>query len=415
MTTPAAPTRVEASRGLRLLNVASSIAPEAGGISEAIVRMSATLIAQGHEVETVTVDDPASPWAAEMRIPVHFTGPSISLLEHSALLTTWLRTNAGRFDAILTHGLWRYNSWVARYIGQEFKRPYFVFPHGMLDPWFKRKQPLQHVRKYAHWLASERAVLRDARAVLFTSEDERLSASKSFWPYRCAERVVYLGTATPPENEDEQRRVFAEQFPQVGNRRLILFLGRLRTTKGCGLLLRAFLRLLQSNQSAACRNVHLMIAGPCRNRDYESKLRHIAAACNAEVPGCVSLPGMLKGDVKWGAMRSAEAFILPSYHENFGFAVVEALACGTPVLISRAVNIWREIEASGACLVEEATLDGCTQLLQRWLALPAAEKHAMRPRAVACFQQNFEITQAAARLAGTIRSLLPAASPGARR
>ncbi len=59
---------------------------------------------------------------------------------------------------------------------------------------------------------------------------------------------------------------------------------------------------------------------------------------------------MLTGDLKWGAFRAAEAFVLPSHQENFGIAVVEALACGKPVLISDKVNIWREIVEDGAGL-----------------------------------------------------------------
>ena len=66
----------------------------------------------------------------------------------------------------------------------------------------------------------------------------------------------------------------------------------------------------------------------------------------------VHWPGMLKGDVKWGAFRSAEALILPSHQENFGFVVAEAMACSTPVLVSNKVNIWREVEASRCGFVD---------------------------------------------------------------
>src|SRR5256886_6713007 len=80
------------------------------------------------------------------------------------------------------------------------------------------------------------------------------------------------------------------------------------------------------------------------------------------------MPCMLSDDVKWGAMSAAEAFVLPSHQENFGIAVAEALACGTPVLISNKVNIWREIEADGAGYVENDDLNGTANLLRRWLA-----------------------------------------------
>ena len=78
---------------------------------------------------------------------------------------------------------------------------------------------------------------------------------------------------------------------------------------------------------------------------------------------------MLTGHAKWGAFYGAEAFILPSHQENFGIAVVEALACGKPVLISKQVNIWHEIIEGGGGLVEEDTTAGTLRLLESWQRL----------------------------------------------
>ena len=79
--------------------------------------------------------------------------------------------------------------------------------------------------------------------------------------------------------------------------------------------------------------------------------------------------GMLEGDLKWGAMRAADALIHPSHHENFGMVIAEAMACGTPVLISDKVNIWREIVASQGGIVEPDTVEGTRKLICRFLAL----------------------------------------------
>jgi glycosyltransferase involved in cell wall biosynthesis len=86
---------------------------------------------------------------------------------------------------------------------------------------------------------------------------------------------------------------------------------------------------------------------------------------------------------------------------------VEALACGTPVLISRPVNIWREIESSGAGMVDSDTVEGCSRLLAQWLNLADEGKVEMAARAVGCFKQYFEITQTAVSLIDTIRSFEP--------
>lgn len=395
------------AKRLRILNVTASIDPAAGGVSESILRISKAVLNLGHEVETVSADDPKSPWKDGLQIPVHMKGPPRGPLESSPDLNEWLAQNGGRFDALISHGLWRDNSRATRVAARAAGRPYFVFPHGMLDPWFKRYYPMKHVKKSFFWWAREYAVLRDARAVLFTCEEEMLLARESFRPYTCVERVVRLGTSEPPSNLEEQRAAFAKAFPDLPRQRVILFLGRLHEKKGCDLLLRAFLGLLEAKPRETWAGLHLMIAGPCSQPDYLKSLQEIAARCEALSPGSVSFPGMLSGDLKWGAIRQAEVFVLPSHQENFGIAVVEAMACGTPVLISRPVNIWREIEASGAGLVDEDTVEGCARLLDRWLGLAEKEKTAMATKAIRSFREKFEITGTAVSLVDTIRSFEP--------
>ena len=112
---------------------------------------------------------------------------------------------------------------------------------------------------------------------------------------------------------------------------------------------------------------------------------------------------MLTGDLKWGALHAAETFILPSHQENFGLAVIEALACTKPVLISDKVNIWREIDTDGAGFVEDDTYTGATRLLLRWFGLSNTEREAMGQRARASFEKRFQIDRATAALVEQLR------------
>jgi glycosyltransferase involved in cell wall biosynthesis len=251
----------------------------------------------------------------------------------------------------------------------------------MLDPWFKRTYPLKHFKKLLYWPWGEYRVLRDAAAVLFTSEEERRLARESFGLYQCNERVVNYGTAAP-QNLDVAREKFFEACPQLRERPFFLFLGRLHEKKGCELLIEAFTQLKNSH--------HLVIAGPSSDDDYMGRLREIATGAGDSIV----FPGMLSGDVKWGALTAADAFVLPSHQENFGIAVAEALACGTPVLISNKINIWREIEADGAGYVENDDLPGTMNLLKRWLATPEVSRAEMRENARKCFAARFEIESA---------------------
>ncbi|MEB0151131.1 glycosyltransferase, partial [Pseudomonas sp. CCC2.2] len=75
------------------------------------------------------------------------------------------------------------------------KIPYFIFTHGMLDPWFKKNYPLKHLKKWLYWTWGEYRVLRDAKAVLFTCEEEKILARQSFWLYKANEVVTAFGTA----------------------------------------------------------------------------------------------------------------------------------------------------------------------------------------------------------------------------
>ncbi|WP_317172829.1 glycosyltransferase [Hymenobacter sp. HDW8] len=99
-----------------------------------------------------------------------------------------------------------------------------------------------------------------------------------------------------------------------------------------------------------------------------------------------------------GAFYGCEAFVLPSHQENFGIAVVEALACGKPVLISEQVNIWREIVEAGAGLVAPDTQASTQQLLRNWFQLTELKKRAMTERSRPAFHHYFGLGPAAERV-----------------
>ncbi len=355
------------------------------------MQSSAVLRRQGHQVDIVSLDKPNDPWVQNSLIEVNALGPGQGKYGYTARFRSWIEKHREEYDAVIVQGLWQYNSLGVWQALRGSKIPYFVFPHGMLDPWFKRTYRLKHLKKSLYWLFGEYRVLRDAAGVLFTSDEERRSARESFWLYQCNELVVNYGTSEPEVDLAEAREAFFESFPQLRDQPFLLFLGRLHEKKGCEMVIRGLANIREHGDIDS--PLQLVIAGPDPKTRYVKRLKGMAAQLDG-----VTFTGMLSGSQKWGALSAADAFILPSHQENFGIAVVEALACGTPVLISNKVNIWREIAAEQAGYVEEDTLGGTARLIERWIGTSRQTRWAMKLNARRCFARHFEINRATASL-----------------
>jgi glycosyltransferase involved in cell wall biosynthesis len=372
---------------MKILRAIHTVNPALGGPIESVMQSSSLLARRGHEVEIISLDSPNDQWVRDCPVKVHALGPGRGSYGYAPRFTRWIKERQAMYDAVIVQGIWQYSSFGVWRALRGSATPYFVFPHGMLDPWFKRTYPAKHLKKLLYWPWAEYRVLRDAAAVLFTSDQERRLARESFSLYRCNEVVVNYGTAAPDIDLASAREDFLNSFPQLRGKRLLLFLGRLHEKKGCELLLEAFVALRTSADGDP--SLHLVMAGPSADQKYLAHLKRLAAENSA-----VTFTGMLAGSSKWGTLSAADAFILPSHQENFGIAVVEALACGTPVLISKEVNIWREIDADQAGYAEEDDLAGTTRLIERWLATPPELRAAMRENARKCFASHFEINRA---------------------
>lgn len=382
------------SAALRVLDVIQSLNPALGGPAEGLRQISAAMQRLGHASEVVSLDCATDGWLRAFPAPVHPLGPRHGRFGYAHRLGPWLREHAGRYDAVVVHGLWQYHGLATWRALQGSGVPYFVFPHGMLDPWFRRAHPLKHLKKRLYWPWAESRVLRDAAGVLFTTPEEARLAPQSFGACGSRPVTVGFGVALDAAAESAQAADFLQRWPALRGRRLLLFLGRVHPKKGCDLLIEAFARHARREP-----RLHLVVAGPGDDA-YVQALQRLAAQHG--VAERITWTGLLQGPAKWGALRAAEAFVLPSHQENFGVAVVEALAVGTPVLISREVNIWRGITDDGAGLAEAATSEGAAALIDRWLALPAGARAAMGRAALACFARRFHVDAAARTLALTL-------------
>jgi len=375
---------------MRLLHVINSIDPVGGGPIEGLRQLGVYLAERGVQAQICCSDAPDAPYVTNSGLDVIALGPARLRYGFNMRLLHWLSDHAQEYEVIIVHGIWQFHS-LATWLALRRRRiPYFVFTHGMLDPWFKHRYPLKHLKKSLYWAVGDYWVLRDARAVLFTAEEERLRARESFGLYQCREQVTTFGTSPPPADRFAMRAAFTHAFPETAGRRNLLFLGRIHEKKGCDLLVQAF-----ASVAATDRSLHLIMAGPC---DMPMRHQLEAIAHRAGVADRITWTGMLQGDLKWGAFETAEAFCLPSHQENFGVAVAESLGCGVPVLISNKVNIWREIEADGAGMICDDTAADTERVLRQWIAAAPAERSRMRQRALDCFESRFQSSRFADQL-----------------
>jgi glycosyltransferase involved in cell wall biosynthesis len=383
---------------VKILHVIASLDPRGGGPMEGVRQIARASKEWGQQTTVASLDAPGMPFLEGNPFHVVPLGPGSLKYGYSPRLTPWLKAHAHEFDAVIVNGIWQYSSFAVWRALTGSTVPYFVFPHGMLDPFFKQAYPLKHVKKWLYWPWGEYRVLRDARAVLFTCEEEQLLARQSFWLYRCNEVVAGYGTAPPPVARDTAVAAFFSAFPALQGRRLLLFLSRIHEKKGCDMLIEAFAEIAADDPQW-----HLVMAGPCE----ETLGRQLRARAGAlGISERITWTGMVSGDVKWGALYSADVFVLPSHQENFGIAVAEALACGTPVLISVKVNIWREIDDDEAGFAAPDTVEGTRQLLRGWRALDANRRDKMRAAARRCFDTRFDIRSVARGLSAKIEELI---------
>jgi glycosyltransferase involved in cell wall biosynthesis len=376
---------------MKVLRVIATIDPNTGGPLEGLKQASAIMSAQGITIEVLTLDEPSSFQSAADALawPVHREGSEKrSYYGYSRRFRKWIEQHAADYDAIIIHGNWQYTGIATSRACRKAGVPYFVYPHGMLDPWFNQAYPLKKIKKQLYWWLAEHSVLHNANAVLFTSEEECRLARQSFRPYRVKENILGYGTTAPeidPTQAAQQLRTSEHLWAQAP---YFLFLGRIQEKKGLDLLIAAYSQLKAQNAALP----ELVIAGPEQQASYVAHLK------NDFPQAGIHWIGAITGSLKWQALAAAEALCLTSHQENFGIVVAEALALGSPVLISDKVNIWREIVHDGAGFAASDTEEGARQLLQKWQALSTTDKARMGAQAQATFAQHFELHNATQRL-----------------
>jgi glycosyltransferase involved in cell wall biosynthesis len=323
--------------------------------------MCRELARRGHEV-TIYTTNLDGPGFAKVPLREPITDPSglrlryFPVFPHSyycfslSLAAALKRTVAG-YDLVHIHSLYRFSTTAAAHYCRAYGVPYIMRPHGTLDPYTFHQHRFK-TRLYE--AVFDRRDLKLADAVHFTAQDEMELASTLGIEMKGVVAPLGVELDRPGLGSDKER--FSARWPETKGKFIILFLGRLTSKKG--------LDLLAKSMGAICRqrdDIHLVIAGP-DDEGYGAQVRQWLAG--EGVSSQCTFTGMLSGRDKAEAFAAATIFVLPSYSENFGIAVIEAIACGVPVVISNRVNIWREIAAARAGAVVDCNASALTNAIR---------------------------------------------------
>ena len=387
---------------MRILRVIATMNPRSGGPCQGIRNSIPVQNEHGIENEVLSFDSPDDDFVHDKNFKIHAIGPAVGPYAYCASLNQWIANNIDRYDVAIIHGLWLYNSYGTYRLWQVLKKnkmkvpKLYVMPHGMLDPYFQRSKTrkLKALRNWIFWNIVEKRVVNGADGLLFTCEQELLLAKETFSGYRPKSVLnVGYGIQDPPGKNIKSLWTFLKKCDIVRTQPYWLFLGRIHPKKGVDLLIKAYLELKKQVNEIP----DLVIAGPGLETSFGKEIKEMG-----EHP-CIHFPGMLEGKAKWSAFHYCNAFILPSHQENFGIAVVEAMACQKPVLITDQINIWREIKSGKAGLVSKDTEDGIFKMLLRWQDLSDLKKAEISLNAYNVYREKFSIEKTALRMIDCIQ------------
>jgi glycosyltransferase involved in cell wall biosynthesis len=343
---------------MRVLHVTSGIDPVIGGPVTALVGWAEAQVRAGLDVSV------ASSWSRgqDLSLADHLrrAGVNVELIGPAVRrLGMWhprtrarLAPLARRADVIHIHALWEDIQHQAARVARGLGVPYVVTPHGMLARWSLAQRA---TKKRLYMWARLRHHLEAAAALHFTAAAERDEAALlGLGPMALVET---LGLDLREFEVLPAPGSFRTRHAAIGDRPVVLFLSRLHPKKGLDLLIPAFARLRAADAM-------LVLAGPDQDGYAASVSRWVA---EHRLHGRTLLTGMLYEGDRIAALVDADVFVLPSYQENFGVVVIEALASGTPVIISDQVNIHAEISAAGVGEVIRPDVTSLTGALDRWL------------------------------------------------
>jgi glycosyltransferase involved in cell wall biosynthesis len=388
---------------MKVLHVIPSIAQVRGGPSQATIEMVRALRSQGVDAEIVTTNDngldlldvPLRQRIEYEQVPVWFFprfSPSIKSLREfafSSQLTTWLWQHITDYNLLHVHAIFSYPSTAAMAIARLRRLPYVVQPHGLLCNWSLQQSAS---KKQVYLTLTEYANLNYSQALVFTSQQEQQQVSQL--GLMSPSFIVPLGLDLPSPIPDARHRL--RQLLNVPeDEPVILFMSRLHPKKGLDYLISALGKLRDQRFT-------FVLAGS-GSSDYEAEINNLLVS--AAIDHCTYRSGFVEGEMKDLLMQGADIFTLTSYSENFGVAVLEAMAVGLPVVVTPGVALASVVEQYQLGYVAELDVAAITSTLEHCLDHPQTTKE-MGDRARQLVRQQYTWERNASNLSKVYTAIL---------
>ncbi|BAY88767.1 MULTISPECIES: hormogonium polysaccharide biosynthesis glycosyltransferase HpsP [unclassified Tolypothrix] len=351
---------------MKVLHIVPSISLIYGGPSQMVLGLAPALAKEGVEVTVITTDSNGDTGQKPLDVPlntaikqdgyeiIYFRCAPFRRYKFSLDLLKWLKRHAREYDIAHIHALFSPVSSAAATVCRQQKLPYILRPLGTLDPSDLRKKKLL---KQLYAAIIERQNIAGAAAIHFTSDQEAKISAR--FGVATQDLVIPLGVVPPQLATHQQKLAIPQDVP------VILFMSRIDPKKGLNLLIPALEKLL-----TAGRNFHFVLAGTNpQDPDYEQSI--ISQIQNSPLRSHTTITGFVTGELKASLLQAADVFVLPSYYENFGIAVAEAMVAGIPVVISDQVHICHQVSESESGWVGELDVQVLVNLLQTALQNPA--------------------------------------------
>ena len=327
---------------MRILVTAASISASTGGGRVGILGICRGLARRGQQVILITtnadgketLDVPLGVPTLQEGVEVYFYPVQLSVFGNvfSIPLAGALKHHVQQSDIVLIHSLYQFMSTAAAHYCRKYRVPYILRPHGSLDTFLVYRR--HWYLKWAYLKLFEERNFHCAAAVQYSSKMEEAMTGR-FVASRVNSLIISEGIDLESFATLPARGIFRARYPEINNKTLILFLGRFHQKKGLELLIDAFVQI-----ASRCPNAHLVLAG---SGDYDYVKQITLMLNNLGLVDRSIVTGQLNDDEKLAVLVDADLFALPSHGENFGLAVVEAMTCGLPVLISDKVGIWQDV------------------------------------------------------------------------